>query len=72
MSDEKHWYMADEKPPSLSVWIFTQMAMGAVYAFLVCMAILFVILFFRGLSGLLPTDPNAMLETTTRLVQAFV
>ncbi len=72
MSDDKHWYVADEKPPSLSLWIFTQMTMGAVYAFLVCMVILFVILFLKALSGLLPEDPNALLETGTRLVQAIV
>ena len=71
MSDEKHWYVADEKPPSLSMWIFTQMTMGAAYAALVCMGVLFFVLVFRALSAILPEDPFALLETGSRLVQAI-
>ena len=72
MSDEKPWYVAEEKTPSLALWIFTQMSMGAIWAFLVCMVILFFILALKALSGLLPEDPNALLETGSRLVQAIV
>jgi hypothetical protein len=71
MSDDKHWYVADEKPPSLYMWIFTQMTMGAAYAALVCMVILFFVLFWRALSALLPEDPFALLETGSRIVQAI-
>ena len=72
MSDEKPWYVANERPPSLSLWIFTQMSMGAIWAFLVCMVILFIILGLKALSGLLPEDPSALFETGSRLVQAIV
>lgn len=71
MSDDKHWYVADETPPSLSVWIFTQMTMGAAYAAMVCMAVLFFVLAIKALSALLPEDPFAMIETGSRLVQAI-
>ncbi|MDJ1009076.1 MAG: RC-LH1 core complex protein PufX [Paracoccaceae bacterium] len=70
MSDDK-WYLAEQKPPSLHMWIFTQMTLGAAYAALVCMAILFFVLFWRALSALLPEDPFALLETGSRLAQAI-
>ena len=72
MSTEKPWYVAEEKAPSLALWIFTQMSMGAIWAFLVCMVILFFVLALKALAGLLPEDPNDMIETGSRLVQAIV
>jgi len=71
MSSNDKWYLADEKPPSLYLWIFTQMTMGAAYAALVLMAILFFVLFWRAVSALLPEDPFAALETGSRLLQAI-
>ena len=71
MSRDDKWYLADEKPPSLYLWIFTQMTMGAAYAALVCMVVLFFVLFWRAVSAILPEDPFAVLETGSRLVQAI-
>ncbi|GEM_PF-1838538 len=70
MSNDDKWYLAHEKPPSLYAWIFTQMTMGAAYAALVCMVVLFFVLAIRALSALLPEDPYALIETGSRLVQA--
>ena len=38
------------------------MTMGAAYAALVCMAVLFFVLGLRALSALLPEDPFALIE----------
>ena len=70
MSDDTKWYLTNEKPPSLYGWIFTQMTMGAAYAAIVCMVVLFFVLAIRALSALLPEDPYAFIETGSRLVQA--
>ncbi len=62
MANQDKWYLKDEKKPSMARWIFEQQALGAVYAALILAAIIFFILFFKGLSGLLPEDPFAALE----------
>ncbi|MEM9708952.1 MAG: RC-LH1 core complex protein PufX [Pseudomonadota bacterium] len=72
MAHNSKWYLEHEKQPSLYLWIFTQMTMGAAYAALVCMAVLFFILFFKALSALLPEDPNALLDMGTHIVRAIV
>ena len=70
MSNDDKWYLARERPPSLYAWIFAQMTIGAAYAAIVCMAVLFFVLGLRALSALLPEDPFALIETGSRLVQA--
>ncbi len=72
MSNDEHWYLEDEPKPSLYAWIFRHMAMGAVYAALACMVVLFVILVIRAVAFILPEDPFAALEFGTRALSALV
>ena len=72
MANEDKWYLKDEKKPSLARWIFEQQALGAVYAALVLAALIFFILFFKGLSGLLPEDPFATLDAGQAALAAMV
>ncbi|TRD22388.1 RC-LH1 core complex protein PufX [Palleronia caenipelagi] len=61
MSDtQKPWY--HENPPSLRMWIFTQMTLGAVYAAAVFFGVIAFILIIRAVSHLLPKDPFAAME----------
>ena len=71
MSDTK-WYLKDEKDPSLGMWIFRNMAMGAVWAGLVLVGLIAFILLIRAVGFLLPEDPFAALETGRTLISAIV
>ena len=72
MADQEKWYLKDEKSPNLYVWIFRNMAMGAVWAALVLFGGIAILLILYALSYLLPEDPFAALETGTRLLSAVV
>lgn len=71
MSDTK-WYLKDDKDPSLGMWIFRNMAMGAVWAGLVLFGLIAIILLIRAVSFLLPEDPFAALEVGRMLISAAV
>ena len=71
MSDNKHWYLKDEKKPNLYAWVFNQMAMGAVYAALVVFGAILLILLLIGLSNLLPEDPFAALDGVRALTRTI-
>ncbi|MEL7343792.1 MAG: RC-LH1 core complex protein PufX [Pseudomonadota bacterium] len=72
MVNEEKWYLKDEKKPSLARWIFEQQAIGAVYAALVLAAVIFFILFFKGVAAILPEDPFAALELGKAALGAIV
>ena len=72
MADNEHWYLEDEPKPNLYGWIFRQMTMGAAYAALACMFVLFVILVIRSVAFILPEDPFAAIEIGTRALSALV
>ena len=72
MANDEKWYLKDEKPPSLYFWIFRNMAMGAVYAGLTLMVILFVFLVLRSIAFILPEDPFAALDAGQRALSALV
>ncbi|WP_413717517.1 RC-LH1 core complex protein PufX [Silicimonas sp. MF1-12-2] len=71
MSDkDPHWYLDDSKP-SLRMWIFSQMAMGAIYAMLVFFGVILFIFALIAISNILPEDPFAALETGTAIATAL-
>ncbi len=71
MSDkDPHWYLDDSKP-SLRMWIFSQMAMGAVYAMLVFFGVILFIFALIAISNILPEDPFAALDAGTALTTAL-
>jgi len=61
---DDHWYLQDSKP-SLRSWIFGQMAIGAGWGALVFFGVVFFIFVLIAISGLLPEDPFALIETQT-------
>ncbi len=70
-TDNKYWYLESEKKPNLYFWIFSQMAMGAVYAAIVLFGAILFILVLVGISSILPEDPFALFDgakTLTRLI----
>ena len=71
MSDNNDWYLESTPKPSMRVWIFQQMAMGATYAALVLFGIIALILMIRAFSYLLPEDPYAVLEVGSRVINAI-
>ncbi|SEN29149.1 Intrinsic membrane protein PufX [Palleronia salina] len=71
MSDNKKWFLADDLQPSLYMWVFTQMCLGAVYAAVVFFGVIGVILILRAISFLLPEDPYAALETMGQVATAL-
>jgi hypothetical protein len=71
MADTEKWYLKTEKAPSLHMWVFRNMAMGAVWAALVLFGLIAFILVIRAISFILPEDPFAMLDATGRLITAF-
>jgi hypothetical protein len=72
MSDkDPHWYLDDSKP-SLRMWIFSQMAMGAIYAMLVFFGVILFIFALIAISNLLPEDPFAALDTGAAITTALV
>jgi hypothetical protein len=71
MADTEKWYLKTDKDPSLGMWIFRNMAMGAVWAGLVFFGCIAIILVLRAIGFLLPEDPFAMLDAARPLVTAF-
>ncbi|MEQ9040641.1 MAG: RC-LH1 core complex protein PufX [Silicimonas sp.] len=67
---DPHWYLDDSKP-SLRMWIFSQMAMGAIYAMLVFFGVVLFIFALIAISNLLPEDPFAALETGAAITTAL-
>lgn len=67
---DPHWYLGDSKP-SLRMWIFSQMAMGAIYAMLVFFGVVLFIFALIAISNLLPEDPFAALETGSAITTAL-
>ncbi|MEM1064175.1 MAG: RC-LH1 core complex protein PufX [Pseudomonadota bacterium] len=72
MSDKDEWYLDSTPKPSLGLWIFQQMSMGAIWAALVLFGFIAVILILRAIAFLLPEDPFATLELGTRALSALV
>ena len=71
MSDkDPHWYLDDSKP-SLRMWIFTQMAMGAIYAMLVFFGVILFIFALVAISNILPEYPFATLDARTVITTAL-
>lgn len=71
MSDkDPHWYLDDSKP-SLRMWMFTQMAMGAIYAMLVFFGVILFIFALVAISNILPEDPFAALDARTVITTAL-
>ena len=70
MANNEWWVDYDEKP-SLYMWIFTKMAVGACIAGLFLFVCFLFVLFFRALSVWLPEDPNAALELGVKTLSAF-
>ncbi len=67
MSDEKkEWYLEGSKP-SLGMWVFSQMAVGAGWGALVFFGAVLFIFALIAVSAVLPEDPFAALETTSAL-----
>ena len=63
---DRYWYLKDSKP-SLRMWVFTQMALGASYAAAVFFGVIAFILILVVISKLLPEDPFAALEAARAL-----
>jgi len=70
MADTDKWYLKDEKEPSLAMWIFRNMAMGAVWAGLVFFGLIAIILIIRAIGFILPEDPFAMIEAARAILPA--
>ena len=67
---DPHWYLDDNKP-SLRVWIFSQMAVGAGWGALVFFGVVLFIFALIAISSILPEDPFAALETGLSLTTAL-
>jgi hypothetical protein len=67
---DPHWYLDDSKP-SLRMWIFSQMAMGAIYAMLVFFGVVLFIFALIAISNLLPEDPFAALDSGAAITTAL-
>lgn len=61
LDKNRHWYLTEDYKPSLRMWIFTQMAMGAIYGMIVFAAAVLFILALVAVSNILPDDPYATL-----------
>ena len=71
MADEKtEWYLEGNKP-SLKMWVFSQMAVGAGWGALVFFGAVLFIFALIAISSILPEDPFAMIAPTAALT-AFV
>ena len=68
---DPHWYLDDNKP-SLRVWIFSQMAVGAGWGALVFFGIVLFIFALIAISSILPEDPFAALDTGLSLTTSLV
>jgi hypothetical protein len=61
MKSTDKWYLEKEEP-SLRLWVFSQMALGAGYGALVFFGVIAFVLILVAISYLLPEDPYAALE----------
>ena len=68
---DPHWYL-DESKPSLRMWVFSQMAMGAIYAMVVFFGVVLFIFALIAISKILPEDPFAALDTAIAISTATV
>ncbi len=66
-TNTEKWYLEQEQP-SLRMWIFTQMSMGAVYGAVLFFGVIAFVLILRVISFLLPEDPYAALDTAGALL----
>ena len=72
MSDKNdHWYLDDSKP-SLKMWVFSQMAVGAGWGALVFFGVILFIFALIAISNILPEDPFAALDTGLAAASALV
>ncbi len=71
MATKDDWYLESSKKPSLRMWIFQNMAMGAVYAAIVFFGIIAVLLIIAAIGKLLPEDPYAALDAGRAALSAF-
>ncbi len=65
------WYL-EEEHPSLRMWIFTQMSMGAVYGAVLFFGVIGFVLIIRVISYLLPEDPYAALDGAGALARTMI
>ena len=72
MASKDDWYIADSPKPTLRMWIFQNMAMGAVYAALLFFGVIAVILIIAAIGRLLPEDPFAVLDAGRAAIRAIV
>lgn len=70
MSDKSEWWV-DKRKPNLHTFIFSQMVTGAGWAALVLAVVILIYAFLRVISGLLPDDPYAALDTVDYLKTAI-
>ena len=68
---DPHWYL-DESKPSLRMWVFSQMAMGAIYAMVVFFGVVLFIFALIAISKILPEDPFTALDTAIAISTATV
>ncbi|RVT81932.1 hypothetical protein DXV76_17870 [Rhodobacteraceae bacterium CCMM004] len=69
MSDKDLWYLKGNEP-SLRMWIFQHMTIGALYAAAVFFGAIAVVLVLVAISRLLPEDPFAALEMGRQALSA--
>lgn len=67
MKTDDRWYLEQDQP-SLRMWAFTQMCLGASYGALLFFGVIAFVLIIRVISYLLPEDPYAALEGAQPLV----
>jgi hypothetical protein len=72
MTNKDDWYLESSPKPSLRMWIFQQMGMGAIYAALAFFGIIAVILIIAAIGRLLPEDPFGTFEVGRAVVTAIV
>lgn len=72
MASKDDWYIEDSPKPSLRMWIFQNMAMGAVYAAMLFFGVIAVILIIAAVGRLLPEDPFAALDAGSAAIRAIV
>lgn len=70
MSNNDKWYLEGQEP-SLRMWIFTQMGLGAIYAGVIFFGAIAIVLILVAISKWLPEDPFAALETGKAALSAF-
>ena len=72
MSDkDPHWYLDDSKP-SLRMWIFSQMAMGAIYAMLVFFGVILLIGIVVNNGIVMVNHVNALRRRGRERVEALI